>query len=130
VSRGAAAIRAYHQRMVGSTAPVVKKFSTKAALGAPAIFYGPDVAVAYGTNVDHFDLVSGLEFDLHANWSTTVHKNAGQWKVAALHFSTNLFDNALLNRAQRLNWLFAAGGLVVGLIAAWLIGRLTRRKAP
>jgi uncharacterized protein (TIGR02246 family) len=129
VSRGSAAIRAYHERMVGASGPVVKKFSTKATLGAPAVFYGPDVAVAYGKNVDHYDLAGGLAFDLNANWSATAHKRDGQWKVAALHFSTNLFDNALLNRAQRSNWYFAAGGFVLALILMWVIARLRRRKA-
>jgi len=128
VSRGAAAIRTYHQRMVGTASPVVKKFTTKATLGAPAVFYGPEVAVAYGTNADHYDLVGGLDFDLNANWSTTVYKRGGQWKVAALHFSTNLFDNALLNRAERSNWYFAAGGFVLGLILLWVIARVRRRK--
>jgi uncharacterized protein (TIGR02246 family) len=128
VSRGAAAIRAYHERMVGSSKPIVKKFSTKAALGAPAIFYGPDVAVAYGTSRDHYDLVAGLDFDLDANWSTTVYKRDGQWKVAALHFSTDLFDNALLERAHHFKWYFAGAGLLLGLILAWVIVGVKRRK--
>ena len=129
VSRGHAAIRAYYERMVGKTNPVVKTFSTKATLGAPAVFYGPDVAVAYGTNVDHYDLVGGMSFDLNANWSTTVYKRDGQWKVAALHFSTNLFDNALLNGAKRANWYFAAGGLVCGMILLFLVTTFLRRKS-
>ncbi len=128
VSRGHDQIRAYYERMVGKANPVVKSFRTKAELGAPAVFYGPDVAIAYGTNLDHYELVAGLTFDLPARWTTTAVKRDGEWKIAALHFSSNLFDNPLLNRAEQNAWWFAAGGFVVGVVLALLAGRLLRRK--
>lgn len=129
VSHGQAAIRAYYERMVGKSGPIVKAFSTKAKLGSPATFYGPDVAVAYGTTRDHYELTAGLTFDLDAAWSTTVFKRDGQWKIAALHFSTNVFDNAMLRRAEGTGMYFAIGGLVAGIVLAWLVLRLKGRKS-
>jgi uncharacterized protein (TIGR02246 family) len=130
VSRGHEQVRTYYERMIkgaGGT-PVVRKITTKATLGGPAVFYG-DTAVAYGTTMDHYDLADGLEFALNADWSTTVTKNAeGQWKVAALHFSTNLFDNSLLSAAKRAAWYAAGGAFVLGVALTWLLGRM-RRKA-
>lgn len=126
VSRGQEQVRAYYNRMIKGAAPIVRKLTTKATLGGPAVFYG-DTAVAYGTNVDRFELTDGLDFSLNANWSTTVVKTDGVWKVAALHFSTNLFDNALLGAAKRLTWLAAGGAFLAGIVLMWLVMR-GRRK--
>jgi uncharacterized protein (TIGR02246 family) len=129
VSRGPTEIRAYYARMMkgSGSAPIVRKFSTKATLGGPAVFYS-DSAVAYGRTVDTYELTEGLKFELNAMWSTTVVKTDGQWKVAALHFSTNLFDNPLLNAAERTIWIAAAIAFLAGLAIAWLAMRLMRRK--
>jgi uncharacterized protein (TIGR02246 family) len=127
VSRGHEQVRAYYNRMIKGAAPVVGKISTAATLGGSAVFYG-DSAVAYGTMVDRYELTEGLAFTLNANWSTTVVKSDGQWKVAALHFSTNLFDNALLNAAKRSVWYAAGGALLLGILLTWLAMRLRRKK--
>jgi len=128
VSRGTEQVRAYYNRMIKGGAPIVRKFSTKASLGGPAVFYA-DSAVAYGTNIDRYELADGLGFTLNANWSTTVVKADGQWKVAALHFSTNLFDNALLAAAERLTWYAAAGAFLLGIVLTWLVMRMRRKRA-
>ena len=127
VSRGHEQVRAHYDRMIKGGAPIVRKFSTKATLGGPAAFYG-DSAVAYGTNVDRYELADGLAFTLKANWSTTAVKVDGQWKVAALHFSTNLFDNALLKAAERFAWYAACAALLLGVVLTWLVMRLRRKK--
>lgn len=127
VSRGPDQIRAYYNRMMKGSAPIVKKFSTQATLGGNAAFYG-DTAIAYGTTVDNFELMEGLNFTLRGNWSTTVVKTDGQWKIAALHFSTNLFDNPLLNKAKQLAWYLAVAGLLAGMLLMFLINRLRRKS--
>lgn len=125
VSRGHAQIKAYHERMIKGANPIVKKFSTKATLGGPAVFYS-DSAVAYGTTVDTFELTEGLSFTLNANWSATSVKVDGQWKVAALHFSTNLFNNPLLNNAKNMMWVAAGVAFVLGVIAGLLLMRMRK----
>jgi SnoaL-like domain len=125
VSRGQEQVRAYYNRMMKGGAPIVRKFSTKATLGGPAVFYG-DSALAYGTTVDRYELTEGLDFTLNANWSTTIVKVDGQWKVAGLHFSTNLFDNALLSAAKQLAWYAAGGAFLLGAVLVWAVMR--RRK--
>lgn len=127
VSRGPDQIRAYYNRMMKGSAPIVKKFSTQATLGGNAAFYG-DTAIAYGTTVDNFELMEGLNFTLRGNWSTTVVKTDGQWKIAALHFSTNLFDNPLLNKAKQLAWYMGLGGVLAGMLLMFLINRLRRKS--
>ncbi|HMW77220.1 MAG: SgcJ/EcaC family oxidoreductase [Betaproteobacteria bacterium] len=127
VSKGHEQIRAYYARMVKGSNPIVKGYSVKAALGGPATFYG-DTAIAWGTTVETFELSDGLKFTLNANWSTTIVKQGGEWKIAALHFSTNLFDNPLLKNAERFAWIAGLLGLLAGALAAWLLSRWSRKS--
>jgi uncharacterized protein (TIGR02246 family) len=128
VSRGHEQVRAYYNRMIKGATPIVRKLTTTATLGGPAVFYG-DTAIAFGTTVDRFELTDGLDFTLNANWSTTVVKTDGQWRVAALHFSTNLFDNALLNAARRLAMYAAGGAFLLGIVLTWLVMRKRGKQA-
>ncbi len=126
VTRGHAEARAYYRRMMEGAGAIVKGLTTQAQVSAPAVFHG-DTAVAYGTTADHYRLAGGLDFVLAGNWSTTLQKQDGTWKVLAIHFSTNLFDNPLLNSAKRMGWIMAAGGLAAGMALMWLVARLRRR---
>lgn len=127
VSKGHEQVRAYYNRMIKGAAPIVKAYSVKATLGGPAVFHG-ESAIAWGTTNETYELSDGLKFTLNANWSTTIVKKEGEWKIAALHFSTNLFDNPLLKNAERLVWIAGLVGLLAGVLAAWLLSRLLRKS--
>jgi hypothetical protein len=97
--------------------------------GAPAKFYGNgEVAVADGTTEDEFFPVSRGPFRLSSNWTATCAKIDGQWKVVALHLSSNVFTNPLLDEVKGLVWYAAAGALAGGFVLGWLMSRLRRRK--
>jgi hypothetical protein len=127
-TQGHDGLREYYTRMMEGGSAIVKEYSTVATVGAPAVFHG-DTAAAFGKSVDSFVLVGGLEFALDSNWSTAMHKQDGQWRVISLHFSTNVFDNPILNNAKRLNWIAGGGGLLLGLLLMWLIGRNSKKSA-
>lgn len=126
VTQGKAQAQAYFDRMMKGADAIVKEFHSKATVGAPAVF-SADTAVAYGTTDDTFVLAKGLEFTLHGNWSTTMQKQNGEWKVLSIHFSSNLFDNPLINNAKRMNWIMGGGGILLGALLMWLLGRLRGR---
>jgi len=126
-TQGHDGLKEYYGRMMEGGSAIVKEYGTVATVSAPAVFHG-DTAAAYGKSVDSFVLTGGLEFALDSNWSTAMRKTDGKWKVIALHFSTNLFDNPILNNAKRMSWMTAAGGFVVGLLLMWFLGR-SRKKA-
>jgi len=128
VTQGPDAAMAYYNRMMEGSAAIVTEFNTVASVGAPAVFHG-DTATAFGTTTDKYVLTAGLEIDLDANWSMTARKNDGEWKVIALHFSTDLFDNQLLNSANKMNKMMAVGGVVVGMLLMLIIGRVRRKSA-
>jgi ketosteroid isomerase-like protein len=130
VSRGHAEIKAYYNRMVKGEQRILNKYTTVAKLGAPARFFGNgEVAVADGTTVDEFFPVSRGPFSLNSNWTSTCAKIDGQWKVVALHLSSNVFTNSLIEEAKTAAWYTGAGGALGGALLAWLIWRPRRRQA-
>jgi ketosteroid isomerase-like protein len=126
VSRGVEEAKAFYTRMLTGPDPVVKDFSTRAEVSAPAVFYD-NTAVAHGTTREHYTLVEGLDFTLDTRWTATVSKEGEDWKVASLHFSTNLFDNPILAATQQTVWMAAGGGLLIGVVLMFILGRLRRR---
>jgi len=127
VSRGKDEVRAYYGRMVGHDKAILSKYLTKASLGAPAKFYG-DVALADGSAMDEFYPIGRGFFRLDSRWSTTVIKNAGQWKIAVLHLSSNVFNNPLLDEVQTNIVKAGIAGLLIGLALMWLITSVLRRR--
>ena len=126
VSRGKSQVKAYYQRMVGGPGTILKKYVTKVSLSQPARFYG-DIAIADGKAADEFYPHARGEFRLDSNWSSTMIRIDGQWKIASLHLSSNVFTNPLLAEAERMVYYAAAGGLLAGLVLMFLVLRLRRR---
>ena len=125
VTSGHDAALDFYSRMITSSNAIVKEYSSKAEVDAPAIFYG-DTAVAYGKSIEKYKLTGGLEFDLLGRWTATILKENSQWKIIALHFSSNLFDNPLLEKANQMNWIVGAIMFVVGVIFMLLLMRLRK----
>jgi uncharacterized protein (TIGR02246 family) len=127
VSRGHDQIHAYYQRMVKGPDRILDKYTTAAKIGAHARFFG-DVAVADGTMRDSFFPVSRKPFQLDSNWTSTSVKQDGQWKVASLHLSANVFTNDLIQEAKDAALKAGIAGSVAGLLLGLLIAWLRKRR--
>jgi hypothetical protein len=130
ISRGHDDIRAYYRRMVKDEGRIISKYTTHATLGAHARFIGSgaDVAVADGSMEDEFFPIIRGPFRLNSRWSATAAKTGGVWKIVNLHMSSNVFTNVLIAELTRALWFAGAGGLVVGGLAGWLLGRRRKRS--
>lgn len=129
VSRGHEEIKGYYNKMVRGEKRILDKYVTAAKVGAPAKFYGNgEVAVADGTTEDEFFPVSRGPFRLSSNWTATCAKIDGQWKVVALHLSSNVFTNPLMDEAKGAVWYAASGALAGGFVLGWLMSRVRRRR--
>jgi ketosteroid isomerase-like protein len=126
VSRGKPEIKAYYQRMVGGEHAILKKYLTKAKLAAPARFYG-DIAVADGSTADEFFPWKRGVFRFDSRWSGTMAKIDGQWKLVALHLSTNVFTNPLIAEYEQMLWYVGIGAFAAGLLLAFLAFKFLRR---
>ena len=129
VSRGHDEIKAYYNRMVRGEQRILDKYTTAAKVAGPAKFYGNgDVAVADGTTEDEFFPVSRKPFHLSSRWTATTAKVDGRWQVVALHLSSNVFTNDLIEEAKSAALYAAAGGLLAGVLLGWVMARWTGRR--
>ncbi len=127
VADGVAEVKAFQERIFNENGGVLKSIKTKVTADKLTEFYG-DTAIAYGTAVDHYTFVAGMEMEVTSKWSTTLVKENGSWKVVSLQFTSNLFDNPLLTSAQSWNKYFALGGVALGLILGFIAFRFFRRS--
>ena len=127
VADGIPAIKAFQERILNENGGILKSMTTKVSADNLTEFYG-DTAIAYGTSVDHYTFVAGMEMDVTSKWSTTLVKENGSWKVVSLQFTSNLFDNPLLTNAKASNKYYALGGIVLGLILGFFGLRFIRRS--
>ena len=122
VSHGPQGVRDYFARMVGDGKDaVLSRYTTQTKLGEPARFYGNDLAVANGTMEDTFMPHARGVFNFHSNWTVTLAKKTGEWKIVSLNFSTNTFNNALIDELKQRILMAGAIGLVLGLVLALLL---------
>jgi ketosteroid isomerase-like protein len=131
VRRGPDQIRAYFHEMLTAPGHIVKNVKVSFEADQLTTLYGGDVGVAYGSSNDHYELTNGDQFDIRGRWSCTMVRNGERWVVASFHYSTNVFENPILDRYRSMYVPIGAAAAVVGLLLGWLIGRMmSRRKSP
>ena len=131
ISHGHDEIRAYYRRMVKDEGRLISKYTTQAKLDGHARFIGSggDVALAQGSMEDEFFPIIRGPFKLNSRWSATAAKSGGEWKIASLHLSSNVFTNTLIAEVARMVWWAGGAGVLAGGLAGWLLGRRRGRKS-
>ena len=129
VARGVPEIIKYHEKTLGSSNALLKNYSTKAAISAPARFY-QNTAISTGTARDTYSLANGDVIEMGTIWSVTLAKDEtdSEWKIAQLHFSANPFDNPVMQAINNKLILIALICAVIGLFLGFLIGRLRKKN--
>jgi uncharacterized protein (TIGR02246 family) len=127
VSRGRDGARAYMDRMLNGPNKVVESYKADVNVDELTILYGGDTGISFGSAIEHFKMANGKTMDLPARWSATLVKENGQWLIANLHASDNLFDNPLLNAAKGALYWVGGVGLLLGLLVGFFLGRRGRR---
>lgn len=125
---GKEGIREYFDRMMKGPKKVVENIKVDFVPDQLAVFYGPDVALSAGRADSHYELTSGMKFDVAARYTVSMARRGGRWLVTSAHYSTNMFKNPVLDAQRKvLITAGAAATVIVGLIAFFL-GRRNRRK--
>lgn len=127
VSRGRDGVRRYLDRMLNGPAKVVEKFGADVKVDELSVVYGGDTAIAFGSALERFTMAGGRKFEFTGRWSATLVKEDGKWLVANLHTSDNIFDNPLLNGVTKMVRYLAGGGVALGALVGWLLGRRGRK---
>jgi len=129
VARGPQALRDYYAKMMTGPDKVVEKVTVNFLPDDLTILYQSDtMGVCYGKTQDHYVLTDGTKLDLSARWTATFVKENGKWLVAAFHYSTNMFDNPVLDRIKKFLPALAICGAIIGLVLGILIGRKTVKR--
>lgn len=119
---------AYYTKMLVGSQRIVEDMSLTAEADDLSILLAKgNVAVAAGDSVAHFDMMGGQSFDVPLRWTATLDNQDGAWKVAAIHFSANMFENPIMSGFEQFAYWIAAGFGLLGILIGWFIGR--RRKA-
>lgn len=90
--------------------------------------YGNNVAVSFGSSKDHYTLANGDAFDVSARWSGTMVRRDGRWLIANFHYSTNMFDNPVLEAQRKFMLIGAAGVGGVLMLLFFFIGRARGKR--
>ncbi|QDE90717.1 DUF4440 domain-containing protein [Myxococcus xanthus] len=126
---GKESIRAYYDEMMRGPNRVVDRIQAKFEVDDLTRLYG-DTGIARGSSRDHYVLTDGTDMVIDGRWTCTLVREGDRWRIAAFHYSTNVFDNPLLTRVKH---LALAGATVIGLgalVAGAAIGRRLRRHSP
>ena len=109
----------------------MESISFAAEADALSTIYTGTVAVTTGSTVETYTLADGRSFDIDGRWTALSVEEADGWALTAFHAGTNFLDNPVLKAAGasviRVAAMVGAAGLVLGLVAGWLLGR--RRRA-
>lgn len=129
VAVGKQAVRAYYEKMLTGPSPVVKELTGHFEVDDLTRLYG-DTGLAQGSSDDHYVLTDGTDINIHGRWSCALVKEGDQWLIASFHYSTNVFDNPVLDKVKHAALVSGLAVAVVFLIAGFILGRvLARRKA-
>ena len=121
---GKDALTAYYAKMMDGSAGLVSDLQVAFETDALAtLLAGNQAAVASGSVVAAFKMRAGLEFSVPLRWTATLSRDSGAWKIVALHFSANIFDNPIDSALRSYLWLMLAAALAVGLVAGLVLRR-------
>lgn len=87
--------------------------------------FAPDEAWAltYGAGHARCELEDGRSLNLDGRWSAVMTRREGKWSVSSVHFSSNIFSNAVLNSSRATSTWVALAGVVVALFGGIALGR-------
>jgi uncharacterized protein (TIGR02246 family) len=121
-------VRDYVARQLTGPQAHIKSIQATVTVDEMTILHGEETGVAFGSSKDHYVLANGSETDLSTRWSATLVKHEGRWKIANLHYSTNLFDNPVLDKVSKMVYWAAGIAAVVGLLVGLVVMKLLSRK--
>lgn len=133
-AHGKAEARAYYERMMTGAASRVQDMNVTIEPDKLSALHDEGrTAIATGDSTAYFKLRAGLEFSAPLRWTATLVKQDTGWKIAAAHFSANMFENPIATNLRKYLYpmLAAAGvvGAIAGFVLALAFGRRRRSAA-
>ena len=121
-------LKAYFHSMFRAEDAPLRGISIEPQALALSQFIDDRVAVDYGMSTDTYLLPGDQPLIMESRWTATLVKNEGHWQIQSLHAGVNILDNPILTAARQGSYLWALGGLVLGALLGWMVGRRRRRS--
>lgn len=114
----------YVESKLGRYSSVLADLQVDPIPDAPAVFHG-DTAIATLSSADRFIFRNGKEFLVQNQYTATLVKQEGAWRLVALHGGANAFNNPISYQFQNL----LIGGAAVAGVGGLLLGLALGRKS-
>lgn len=125
---GKEAAKAYYQRMMSGASSIVEDMSVTIEPDILSDLHNTgESAISTGDSVAYFKIRGGLEFTAPLRWTASLVHDGGSWKIAAMHFSSNIFDNPVEKGISKYLWLILSVAGLIGLVVGLVLGRIRRR---
>jgi len=121
----------YLDKWFGGAEPQIRRLTMDPVADTLTQIFEGRFGIVYGTNRETYEFTNGQTHVLNSRWTATVIKDAGQWRLLAIHSGVNFLDNPVVTIARRASLYFGGGGLVVGALLGLVVGTLHgRKRAP
>jgi hypothetical protein len=124
-----AQLKQYFHRYFQAEGSPLQSLHIEPAADVLTEFLDDNTGVNRGSSADTYTLKSGRQILVNSRWSGTFRKVDEHWKIQSLHVGVNMIDNPILTAASMARYLWAGGGLAVGLLLGVVGSRLTRSAA-
>lgn len=126
---GLDAFKKYYAAQFDGPGAVLKNFEAKVEADEETRFIDANTGVVYGTSRETYTFQDGDVRSMQTRWSAVTKKENGGWKLASVHFSSNLLDNPVLDGVKSFYQKLAIGAAIAGLLVGALLLALLRRRA-
>lgn len=123
-----AELKSYLDKQFNGPNALLKDVKIKPEADILTVFIDGKIGINRGSSVDTYTLKDGRVVTLNTRWTGTAIKEGETWKVLNAHIGLNAIDNPILDAMEKLKWMWAGGALLGGLVAGFLVGRMTARK--
>ena len=123
VARGRDGVKAFQLKMTAGPDKIVESLHADVKTDDITLLPGGTTALATGSSAETYKMTHGPDLTLDARWTATLVRTDGQWLVAALHCSTDLFKSPLTAATKKAGVTASIGSIIIGLIVGWFLGR-------
>jgi len=121
--------RAYYDKMIKGSASIVEDMSFDLESDELSRLYNEGTSsVSAGISNTYFKIRGGLEFSVPLRWTATMTKESGSWKINAVHFSANIFDNPVSGGFLKYFWWIIACVAIAAVLFGYLLGRRSKAQ--
>jgi len=121
-------LKEYFDKMFKAEGSILEDVQIEPKADMETMLVSDRLGVNRGSSTDTYTLKAGRTVVLNTRWTSSVIKEDGRWKLLTLHVGVDMLDNPILAAIGQLKYWWGAIGLLLGMIAMFVLGRLLRAR--